>query len=270
MKRKLYFLMAISIILTATLNAQVGINTENPQGIFHIDGKRNTNGNTNVSDDVVVDTEGRVGIGTNVPTNKLSIHTTGANTGLYLPNGAASGKVLTSDTQGNGVWVSGAVQYQTKVVGVGGAYNFNGLVPYPATDSPIGVGAKINFFTNVVFDRVKDIYGSAYGWDLANQHYIAPVSGIYRISMNMYFRSTQPGMNQRVYIFKNGNLFQDPGFISITDAGRDQNNFIMGLVSLNKGDAISFWVRAYDPYEPSANITLFGREGHTYILIESL
>ena len=267
-KKSLLFLSVIA--LCGILNAQVGINTENPQGMFHIDGQGNTTGNTNISDDVVVTATGKVGVGTNTPSNKLSIHTTGANTGLSLPNGASSGKVLTSDTQGNGMWVSGAVQYQTMVVGTGGATIFSGLTPFPSTESPIGVGAKISFFKDIVFDKAKDIYGATYGWNVANQEYVAPVTGVYRISMNMYFRTMKLGVNYRVYARKNGSLFHDPGFISITGSGHDQNNFIMGLVSLNQGDMIDFEVRIYGATETASSVVLHAGSGHTYILIESL
>ena len=258
MKRKV--LSLLTFVFIGILNAQVGINTENPQGMFHIDGQGNTTGSTNISDDIVVTATGNVGIGTNAPSNKLSVHTTGANTGLYLPNGASSGKVLTSDTQGNAVWVSGAVQYQTMVCGTGGQTLYTGVVE--------GVNKKIDFLKNAFFDRAKDIYGSAYGWDAANQQYVAPVTGIYRIAFNIYFQSTRVGDNQRVYTFKNGVVFPDPGFVSITDSGLDQSNFVMGLVSLNAGDIIDF--RIITVYGATGNVALWGGAGHTYILIESL
>ena len=88
--------------------------------------------------------------------------------------------------------------------------------------------------------------------------------------MNIYFRSTTLGVNYRVYARKNGILFHDPGFISITDSGHDQNNFIMGLVSLSQGDVIDFEVRIYGATETASSVTLHAGPGHTYILIESL
>jgi hypothetical protein len=60
------------------VNAQVGISTSNPQGMFHVDGA-NDNPSTGVpsitqqANDVVVTPVGRVGIGTTLPTEALDV-----------------------------------------------------------------------------------------------------------------------------------------------------------------------------------------------------
>lgn len=82
MKRKLVYL---SLLLTSNftlLNAQAGINTENPQGVFNIDGAKDnpTTGIPSVAqqaNDVAVTVGGNMGIGTTAPTNKL--HVNGSN-----------------------------------------------------------------------------------------------------------------------------------------------------------------------------------------------
>jgi len=79
MKRKLVYL---SLLLTSNftlLNAQVGINTENPQGVFNIDGAKDNpiTGIPSVAqqaNDIAVTVGGNMGIGTTVPTNKLHIN----------------------------------------------------------------------------------------------------------------------------------------------------------------------------------------------------
>lgn len=58
--------------------AQVGINTTEPKGVFHVDAKGNTQGNSNISDDVIVDSNGNLGIGTLTPQAKVHIHTDGS------------------------------------------------------------------------------------------------------------------------------------------------------------------------------------------------
>ncbi|WP_062178108.1 hypothetical protein [Dysgonomonas macrotermitis] len=106
--KKVTLFLAINFFVLANINAQVGINTKKPLGWFHIDTNGNTEGTTlaptNDSDDVIITFDGNMGIGTALPTNKLTIVSTGTNTGLHLPNGAGTGKVLTSDAYGNGVW----------------------------------------------------------------------------------------------------------------------------------------------------------------------
>jgi hypothetical protein len=105
MKQLILFLF--SFLMSSLLSAQVGINTNNPLAVFHIDGdglNSATPTATEQLNDVVITKDGNIGIGIINPTNKLSINTTGNNTGLHLPNGASVGKVLTSDSNGNAKW----------------------------------------------------------------------------------------------------------------------------------------------------------------------
>ncbi|NDW09306.1 hypothetical protein [Dysgonomonas sp. 520] len=105
-------LILFMFLAVTTLKAQVGVNTENPQGIFHIDGQRDTSGNTNISDDVVVDTQGRVGVGTNSPQTKVDIRAASEGAGFRLQDGSqGNGKVLTTDGNGNGTWREPGVAY---------------------------------------------------------------------------------------------------------------------------------------------------------------
>ncbi|NDW09980.1 hypothetical protein [Dysgonomonas sp. 520] len=98
----LFILLAVTAI-----KAQVGVNTESPQGVFHIDAKKNTNGNVNVADDVIVNSSGNVGVGTNAPQTKVDIRSSTAKGGFRLQDGTQSvGKVLISDANGNGSWGS--------------------------------------------------------------------------------------------------------------------------------------------------------------------
>lgn len=64
MKKK--FLILFGIFNVGLAQAQVGINTQSPQGVFHIDVKGNTSGVTNISDDMIVQLSGTgvsVGLG---------------------------------------------------------------------------------------------------------------------------------------------------------------------------------------------------------------
>lgn len=68
--------------------AQIGIGTENPQKLFHVDGAKDNSliGTPNTlqqRNDVVITAEGRIGIGTISPEGALDIQST--NSGLVLP-----------------------------------------------------------------------------------------------------------------------------------------------------------------------------------------
>lgn len=74
-KYRYLFILALNSIF---FSAQVGVNTNNPQGVFNIDTKKDnpTTGAPTVAqqaNDVAVDANGSVGIGTTVPTNKLHV-----------------------------------------------------------------------------------------------------------------------------------------------------------------------------------------------------
>ncbi|MDK7374321.1 hypothetical protein QP519_02005 [Weeksella virosa] len=80
MNKKNLLLLTINIILFAasSLHAQVGINTDNPQQLLHVDGKKDnpTTGSPSADqqkDDVVITEEGRLGIGTIAPTESLDV-----------------------------------------------------------------------------------------------------------------------------------------------------------------------------------------------------
>lgn len=76
MKKKILLLMGVFSF--GLLTAQVGINTQNPLGVFHLDGKNNTpvGGASNVIDDVVITDAGNVGIGTVTPQARLDLQGT--------------------------------------------------------------------------------------------------------------------------------------------------------------------------------------------------
>ncbi|TGN21429.1 hypothetical protein [Empedobacter tilapiae] len=80
---KKHLIVLISLFSSVSLFSQVGINTENPQQLFHTDGKSSaatTNPTTGIPsaaqqvDDVVITNQGRIGIGTIAPTEKLEVN----------------------------------------------------------------------------------------------------------------------------------------------------------------------------------------------------
>lgn len=110
MKLSLLFIFYI-LFFTEISFSQVGINTSQPQGIFHIDAKKNTSGTTNTSDDVLVTSKGYLGVGTIAPDAALHLKTTGTQkdpvSAFKLQDGSeASGKYLVSNADGVGSWSS--------------------------------------------------------------------------------------------------------------------------------------------------------------------
>ncbi|WP_394674158.1 hypothetical protein [uncultured Chryseobacterium sp.] len=109
MKKKL---LTLAVAIPVTAFSQVGINTTNPQGTFHIDGGKN-NPSTGMpsaiqqSDDVTVTASGFVGLGTVSPAVKLDINNGTSNGAVKIADGTqGSGKVLTSDANGIATWQS--------------------------------------------------------------------------------------------------------------------------------------------------------------------
>lgn len=84
------FIFLLIFVMQFPVLAQVGINTENPQGKFHIDPLQNnpvsgTISGSAVNDDIIITEQGRLGIHTLTPQQKVEINSTIANvSGLRL------------------------------------------------------------------------------------------------------------------------------------------------------------------------------------------
>ncbi|TZF98705.1 hypothetical protein FW781_01900 (plasmid) [Chryseobacterium panacisoli] len=96
MKKKT--ILICSLIISSVAYSQVGINTTNPQGTFHVDGAKDnpSTGAPSVAqqaNDFTVTPAGAVGIGVTVPTNTLDVNGTAR---IRTINPASSGTVLSS------------------------------------------------------------------------------------------------------------------------------------------------------------------------------
>jgi hypothetical protein len=109
MMKKTILLCSLVGLVSGFSFSQVGINTDKPQGPFHFDGRSNEYTvpptAATVANDVVVDGNGNVGIGTTTPQAKLDIRASGG-LGLRVDDGAPDkkGKIAISDDYGNLSW----------------------------------------------------------------------------------------------------------------------------------------------------------------------
>lgn len=118
MKKHLMILMSL---FTTSLFSQVGINTEFPQGILHVDGKKDNQSlptTEQAGNDFVVTTNGNVGVGTITPAVKLDLRST-SNLNNALGIGSTSktaeavgpGTIRYVDVSGGKLQVSDGVQW---------------------------------------------------------------------------------------------------------------------------------------------------------------
>jgi hypothetical protein len=164
-----------------TQPAIIGINTENPQGVLHIDGGGD-NPQTGAipaaaaTNDVVVTQEGRIGAGLLSPVSKIDLasSTPGA---IRIQDGTeGEGKYLFSDANGVGSWVPLAVGswyaalYDSPLLGYNSATTVRALSNYAGSlISPTGGGA---------------INASAGSITL-------PQTGKYRVTVSIYWESNR-------------------------------------------------------------------------------
>lgn len=101
---KQFIIIKIFIVLICFgLHAQVGININQPGGVFHIDPQSNTP--TVTTDDVIVNANGYMGLGTVSPTAKLHLSVPSGSTALRIVDGNEKvDRVLLSDAAGNASW----------------------------------------------------------------------------------------------------------------------------------------------------------------------
>ncbi|PXV69029.1 hypothetical protein CLV62_101298 [Dysgonomonas alginatilytica] len=104
--RILFINIIVSLVISLPSYCQIGINTENPKYLFHLDGLGNnaTSGSVSASqllDDVVVDNNGNVGLGA-APTVKLEVKGS-----LFLAGTGLEPEMrLISDANGYATWRS--------------------------------------------------------------------------------------------------------------------------------------------------------------------
>ncbi|WP_415328219.1 hypothetical protein [Chryseobacterium sp. MMS23-Vi53] len=182
MKKHLLF---AGLLAVTTMSAQVGINTQNPQTAFHVDGAKdnNTSGTPTTAqqlNDFTANTSGNLGIGTSAPTSKVEIFSGTTNeSGLKFRNLtsstpiAATGQNLGVDELGNVVTVPTPTSPNVITAEVsnstGFSYNVNDqaytLIPTSQQTLNIPAGGKavfINFMLGIDYFTFLPGGGAAY------------------------------------------------------------------------------------------------------------
>ncbi|MBB6329141.1 hypothetical protein HNP24_000091 [Chryseobacterium sediminis] len=118
MKKNILLIVLLSSVLAFS---QVGIDTQNPQAKFHVDGAKD-NAVTGVptaaqqANDVVITSAGNIGVGTVTPANKLTV--TGGKI-QYTDGTEANNYVLSTNASGVASWKPVALTLSPGVLGTG-------------------------------------------------------------------------------------------------------------------------------------------------------
>ncbi|SHG35686.1 hypothetical protein [Dysgonomonas macrotermitis] len=230
MKNKKRYLLILCLVSITTLQAQVGINTQNPLGIFHVDPLANTSGTTssplNDSDDVIIDNKGNMGIGTATPVTKLDIVSATPGAIRIVDGNEGEGKILSSiDGTGVATWqnvtgswsaaLTGGELPYTSVIGYRDIKSFSG-----AFTSQAGIGAA----------------------DIVNGSIKIPYDGVYRICiyatslMNRYSGYYIAGF---FIVYQNSVKIWAPHNLGNTNISNEKQVSYMSFAQLNKDDIIT-------------------------------
>ncbi|MDL2215270.1 hypothetical protein LJC00_03685 [Dysgonomonas sp. OttesenSCG-928-M03] len=126
MNKYRYILGICLLLIAAYSHSQVVINNKDNNtsgGTFHVDGAGDNDAvptATQIENDVFVDSDGKLGIGTITPDKKLHIEVNATSTiPLRIADGSqAAGRVLTSDADGYGRWQNfGAIPVRNVLLG---------------------------------------------------------------------------------------------------------------------------------------------------------
>jgi len=245
----MYFNFSRNIIflvffLSVHLNciAQIGINTENVKGVFHLDGAftaATTNPQTGnisalqVSDDVAINVSGNVGVGTIVPSTKLHIVTTEQAEGLRISD-TTEGlfRVLVGDSQGVGRWTPR----------IGAWYAFLNDIQDKTYNPNYNIRQLGPFRESAIS---SNSYGSV---NAVDGSITVPVNGIYRITIGGHWGTNRMSPTQAaiyiagVIIRVNGTDAWEPNTICY-GPGWGVSPTFMEILTLNQDDVITIFTR---------------------------
>ncbi|WP_146212665.1 hypothetical protein [Dysgonomonas alginatilytica] len=161
MRKYILFFLIISVV--PVLFAQVGVNTTSPAGVFHID--PNKNSPTTVTDDVVVDVTGNMGLGTLSPAAKVHIAVPAGNVAFRMTDGSqAADRILMSDASGNASWgvIKGSGGYTMKVTAAKTFPNAAAtLMPLDGSNTQINIVSAGNYLVTIRWSGTTTTIGAS-------------------------------------------------------------------------------------------------------------
>lgn len=215
--------------------AQIGINTENPRTLLHIDGASSaatTNPSTGnpsaaqMADDVVITNLGNVGIGTYAPTTKLDIRsaTEGA-IRIDEPNKGVN-RVLMSDANGAASWGTVIGAWFALLEGA-----------YPIVYNTVMQYRQIKSFGKAVISNSTQ--GAVNG---TNGTITVPFTGWYRVNVNGHWGTNRINDLYLISpcIYRNGSLYW-LGRLAGYSTGWGLSPTFMTVLSLNAGDVLTIY-----------------------------
>jgi hypothetical protein len=136
---KLYIKTILFIVLfPINLWGQIGVNTETPLGILHIDTKSNNTSSLSnkYEDDIVIDASGNIGLGTERPTAKLDVRgQVLIDDGTQVPN-----YLLTTDG-------TGMMQWKPKISNRSGIWRIGSGTPFTFTET----AKRLTGYLNIIY-----------------------------------------------------------------------------------------------------------------------
>jgi hypothetical protein len=221
-KKLLLFLLSLGI----TASGQVGINTNNPQNTFHVDGGKDNSltdvpTSTQQANDFIITSAGNVGLGTISPTVKLELNNGTTNGAIKIVDGTqGADKVLMSDANGVGTWRTSASVKLT-------AQGFFPSTPV-TTSADNGSTPK---YTGIYIDLTQGRWVVNAGMTIYNN------ASNSRYWLHAYLSSTTSSVTQNgfVHLGPSGNSTAYAGVMTNSGSGGNDStlNFISGSSVIN-------------------------------------
>ncbi|MBF0577136.1 hypothetical protein [Dysgonomonas sp. GY617] len=230
-------LIIITLLSCNICMAQIGINTENPKTLLHIDGA-STPATTNPStgaitaaqavDDIVFTDQGSVGIGTISPTTKLDIISQTAGGAIRIVDTTQGvGKMLVSDANGVGTWAS-----------VIGSWFALLDVSWPATYQTSTTIRQLTNFSNSAISSV--LQGSV---NMSAGTIQVPYTGRYRVTVSGHWGTNRVGNNPYLvapHIYVNGVSVWNGSIVGYSN-GWGISPIFVSILNFTAGDIITIY-----------------------------